>query len=271
MPELPEVETTLRGIRPYLLSQTVSHLQVRERRLRWPVEDGLEKILENQRILDVTRRAKYLLIACENGTLIVHLGMSGSLRLVEAHLPCGKHEHIDLVLSNGRCLRYRDPRRFGAWLWTTTSPCKHVLLAKLGPEPLTHAFSSHYLFNVSRRRKQSIKTFVMDSHIVVGIGNIYANESLFIAGILPLREAGSLTKNESARLVCVLRDVLTCAIQRGGTTLRDFVGVEGALGYFAQELQVYGRGGLPCTRCQGRLLEAKLGQRSTVWCPQCQI
>lgn len=270
MPELPEVETTRRGIAPHLVGQRVTRLRVHERRLRWPVPAGLERQLRDQRILDVERRAKYLLIRFDCGTLLVHLGMSGSLRLADPAVSRLKHDHIEMLLESGQCLRYCDPRRFGAWLWTVEAPLQHPLLASLGPEPLESAFSAAYLFRAVQNHRQAIKTLIMDNHIVVGVGNIYANEALFMAGIHPQRPAASLTPAECRRLVSQIRRVLGRSVRQGGTTLRDFVGGDGKPGYFAQQLQVYGREGEACRQCGHSLQGIRLGQRATVFCLVCQ-
>lgn len=270
MPELPEVETTCRGIAPHLTGRRISRLKIHNRHLRWPVTKELEKALPGQTISAVARRAKYLLITLDSGTLILHLGMSGSLRLAGAGEARLKHDHIELHLDNDQCLRYCDPRRFGAWLWTTGAPGDHPLLTNLGPEPLGRQFSAKYLFTHLRNRKQAIKTLIMDSHLVVGIGNIYANEALFMAGIHPQRSSASLTLEECGLLVREIKAILANAIRRGGTTLRNFVGGDGKPGYFAQELMVYGRGKAACKRCQTPLQEIRLGQRTTVFCPLCQ-
>ena len=270
MPELPEVETTCRGIAPHLIGKKIDRLVINNASLRWPVPKTLKKILPDQIISSVTRRAKYLLIALDSGTLIVHLGMSGSLRLAPPDEARLKHDHVELYLDNGLCLRYCDPRRFGSWLWTTDDPDQHSLLINLGPEPLGKAFSAKYLLAQLQNRKQAIKTLIMDSHLVVGVGNIYANEALFMSGIHPQRSGSSITLAECTLLVSQIKKILTHAIRRGGTTLRNFVGGDGKPGYFAQELMVYGHGGEACKRCQATLLEIRLGQRTTVFCSTCQ-
>jgi formamidopyrimidine-DNA glycosylase len=270
MPELPEVETTCRGIAPHLIGQKIDRLVINNASLRWPVPKTLKKLLPDQTIHSVTRRAKYLLIALDSGTLIVHLGMSGSLRLAPPDEERLKHDHVELYLDNGLCLRYCDPRRFGSWLWTTDDPDQHSLLIDLGPEPLSKQFSARFLFAQLQNRKQAIKTLIMDSHLVVGVGNIYANEALFLSGIHPLRQGQSLTADECRLLVQQIKKILRRAIQRGGTTLRDFVGGDGKPGYFAQELLVYGRAGAACHGCKATLEEIRLGQRTTVFCPHCQ-
>lgn len=270
MPELPEVETTRRGIEPHVRGHQIKQLLVRQRRLRWPVPDRLEQLLAGQLIERVERRGKYLLLPVGRGTLIVHLGMSGSLRILNTPTPPGRHDHIDLLLDNGSRLRYTDPRRFGAWLWTDTAVEHHPLLATLGPEPLGLAFTTDYLYQRSRERKLAVKSFIMDSHVVVGVGNIYANEALFRAGIHPARAAGRIGRQRYQRLVDDIKSVLDEAIRQGGTTLRDFVGGEGKPGYFKQCLQVYDRRGAPCRRCAGVVRETRIGQRSSFYCPQCQ-
>ncbi|MCW3147511.1 bifunctional DNA-formamidopyrimidine glycosylase/DNA-(apurinic or apyrimidinic site) lyase [Stutzerimonas stutzeri] len=269
MPELPEVETTRRGIEPHLVGQRVSRVIVRDRRLRWPIPEDLDVRLSGQRIEAVERRAKYLLIRFEVGTLIAHLGMSGSLRLVAGELPPAKHEHVDLLLESGQALRYTDPRRFGALLWSS-DPLNHALLASLGPEPLSEAFDGERLFQLSRGRSMAVKPFIMDNAVVVGVGNIYASEALFAAGIDPRRPAGSISRARYLKLAEEIKRILAMAIERGGTTLRDFVGGDGKPGYFQQELFVYGRGGEFCKQCGATLREVRLGQRASVYCGRCQ-
>ena len=270
MPELPEVETTRQGIAPHIEGSIIHNVIVRNQQLRWPIPSGLDKTLTGQRIAKVQRRAKYLLITCDSGTLIIHLGMSGSLRIADSKTTPLKHDHVELTFDNGKCLRYCDPRRFGAWLWTSAPAEEHPLLNKLGPEPLMRTFSGKYLKNACAYRKQAIKTTIMDGHIVVGVGNIYANEALFMAGLHPERSANSLTEDEYRKLATMIKQVLSRAIKRGGTTLRNFVGGDGKPGYFSQELLVYGKTGQPCTRCGASLQESKLGQRTTVFCSKCQ-
>lgn len=268
MPELPEVETSRRGIEPHLVGATILHAVIRNGRLRWPVSDEIYRLSDTP-VLSVQRRAKYLLIELPNGWMIVHLGMSGSLRVLMEDTPPGKHDHVDLVLSNGKILRYTDPRRFGAWLWTASLE-GHPALAHLGPEPLSEAFNDAYLFEKSRKRKVAVKTWIMDNKLVVGVGNIYASESLFAAGIHPDRLASSLSVAEAMRLTQAIKDVLTRSIIQGGTTLRDFQQTDGKPGYFAQALQVYGREGEACRQCGTAIKSGKHGQRSTWWCPLCQ-
>jgi formamidopyrimidine-DNA glycosylase len=270
MPELPEVETTGRGIAPWVEGQCVTAVQVRHAGLRWPVPPELARTLPGQRIRSVTRRGKYLLLQTDAGHVLIHLGMSGSLRIVEAATEVKKHDHVDICLASGKVLRFHDPRRFGCILWLTQDPQQHPLLAELGPEPLSEAFDADYLFARSRKRSAPVKQFIMDSHVVVGVGNIYANEALFLAGILPSRKAGSISKARYVRLVAAIRQVLADAIRSGGTTLRDFVGGDGKPGYFKQSLHVYGRGGENCRRCAAQLTEIRQGQRATVYCARCQ-
>ena len=270
MPELPEVETTCRGIQPHLEGMVVKGAIVRQPKLRWPVPCALGRLLSGQPILAVRRRAKYLLVEMPKGHLILHLGMSGSLRIVEAAEPAGFHDHIDLVLENGKSLRLRDPRRFGAVLWTDQDVYGHPLLQNLGPEPLADSFDGEYLYRRSRGRRAPVKTFLMDGRIVVGVGNIYANEALFAAGIRPDRAAGRISLRRYNTLAEEVKSVLARAIELGGTTLRDFVGGEGKPGYFRLELAAYGREGEPCVICAQPLRGIRLGQRATVYCAACQ-
>ncbi|WP_020558052.1 bifunctional DNA-formamidopyrimidine glycosylase/DNA-(apurinic or apyrimidinic site) lyase [Thiofilum flexile] len=269
MPELPEVETTCRGIAPYLQSSQIIAVEVRQPRLRWPVSEQLPQIV-GQTIQTIERRAKYILIHTLRGTLMIHLGMSGSLRICTLDTPPRKHDHIDFVLANGKVLRFHDPRRFGAVLWTTEPPAKHPLLAKLGIEPLEAGFTADYLWTRAQGKKVSIKAFIMDAHIVVGVGNIYANEALFLAGINPQTVAGTLAKAAYERLCTYIKQVLTAAITQGGTTLKDFVREEGQSGYFQLALNVYGRKGQPCVQCKTPIVQIKQGQRSSWYCPHCQ-
>ncbi|EXJ10444.1 bifunctional DNA-formamidopyrimidine glycosylase/DNA-(apurinic or apyrimidinic site) lyase [Nitrincola nitratireducens] len=269
MPELPEVETTRRGIEPHILHHSVEKVVIRQPKLRWPVPDNLANLIEHQLIEGVFRRGKYLLIDVGQGVILIHLGMSGSLRIVEQGTPVAKHDHADFCLSSGRLMRFTDPRRFGAILWQAKNEM-HPLLARLGPEPLTEAFNAQSLFLKCQGRTQAIKTFLMDSQVVVGVGNIYANEALFAANIDPQKAAGLLSIQEIERLTQEVKRILTYAVERGGTTLRDFVGGDGKPGYFQQELYVYGRKGLPCKVCKNILVEVRMGQRSTVFCKVCQ-
>ena len=270
MPELPEVETTRRGIEPHIENNKVSKVILRRKTLRWPITPALCKDLPGEAIKSVSRRGKYLLLATKKGCVLIHLGMSGSLRIVDTNQTAAKHDHVDIVFANNKVLRYTDPRRFGCILWDTESIESHPLLASLGPEPLSKEFHTNYLFQKSRTRNVAVKTFIMDSKIVVGVGNIYANESLFLAGINPKRNAGKISKPRYETLLQCIQLVLQRAIDVGGTTLKDFKGSDGEPGYFAQSLNVYGRKGDPCHVCKNTLKEIRQGQRSTVYCSQCQ-
>ena len=269
MPELPEVETTRSGIEPHVRGRRIEAVLVRQPRLRYPVPD-LREPLEGQVIDAVKRRGKYLLLAAGKGHLLVHLGMSGSLRLVPSGTGPGKHDHLDWVLDSGRVLRFTDPRRFGVVDWVEGDPMAHRLLCRLGPEPLGGEFTHGYLHARSRGKRISVKSFIMDSQVVVGVGNIYANEALYLAGIRPSRNAGRISRERYDLLTDAIKDVLAAAVRQGGTTLRDFVGGDGQPGYFRQSLHVYGRAGQQCNRCQVELREVRLAQRSTVFCPACQ-
>lgn len=269
MPELPEVETTKRGIEPHLLNRTIKSVVIRHRGLRWPIPANLEKELSGQRVNSITRRGKYILVNVKSGTLIIHLGMSGSMRKTKCSEPAEKHDHVDFVLGQ-YCIRFRDPRRFGAILFTKEDPLQHKLLKSLGPEPLDKAFNAEYLFQRSRDRKVSVKQFIMDSKVVVGIGNIYASESLFYAGINPNRAAGKISKPRYTELVRSIKKVLHAAIKQGGTTLQDFTNSEGKPGYFKQKLAVYGREGEPCIQCGKPIKHLVQGQRASYYCSHCQ-
>ena len=269
MPELPEVETTLRGIKPHLLNQRVAKVIVRDHRLRWPVPASVSKA-EGQQLLSLDRRGKYLLFKLQQGGLLLHLGMSGSLRILESAKEPEKHDHIDVVFDNGVCLRFNYPRRFGAFLWVEGQMASHKLLRDLGPEPLSEQFTADYLYQRSRGRKVAIKNFIMNGHVVVGVGNIYASEALFMAGIHPQRAAGRVSKQRYAGLVAAICDVLARAIRQGGTTLRDFVNSDGAPGYFAQELLVYDRVDKSCFQCGASVKQKVIGQRSSYYCSDCQ-
>lgn len=270
MPELPEVETTRVGLEPLLLGRSFIGAVVRVPSLRWPVSGELGTILSGETIRVVGRRAKYLLIGCSGGTLIIHLGMSGHLQVVSAELPAGRHDHVDLLLDDGQAVRFHDPRRFGALLWTDHDPSIHPLLVEMGPEPFAVELDGDYLYDRSRGRRAPVKAFIMDQRILVGVGNIYASEALFRAGIAPGLAAGRLGRERYRRLLKAIREVLEEAIAAGGTTLRDFRGQGGKPGYFARELQVYGREGEPCPRCGRSIRQRRLGQRSTYYCPGCQ-
>lgn len=270
MPELPEVETTRQGIIPHVNNKKVSKVILRRQKLRWPITPSLTRELPGQTFTSIDRRGKYLLLATDAGTLLIHLGMSGSLRIVDEQRPVGKHDHVDIVLQDRLILRYTDPRRFGCMLWQREDFSSHPLLKSLGPEPLGEEFSADYLFARSRGRMTSIKTFIMDGKIVVGVGNIYASEALFMSSINPKRAAGKISLARYQLLTESVKRVLQQAIEVGGTTLRDFTGSDGEPGYFKQSLAVYGRKGLPCLGCAQPLKEIRLGQRSTVYCPACQ-
>ncbi|MFA6971455.1 MAG: bifunctional DNA-formamidopyrimidine glycosylase/DNA-(apurinic or apyrimidinic site) lyase [Gallionella sp.] len=309
MPELPEVETTRRGLAPHLEGATVTGVVTRNPRLRWPIPDNLQELLSGRQVISLKRRAKYLLLDFGNGherdatpdkifhdrfphpnlppqagegtnetlrefhisgTLILHLGMSGSLRILPVASAFERHDHFDLLLDNGKLMRLRDPRRFGAVLWHQGDIQTHPLLARLGPEPLESGFDARYLYQATRGRNVTTKQFIMDSHVVVGVGNIYASEALFRAGISPLTKAGTLSLTRCARLVDVIRETLNEAITAGGSTLRDFVNASGNPGYFQQQLWVYGRAGEPCRTCASPIRQIKQGQRSSFYCGFCQ-
>jgi formamidopyrimidine-DNA glycosylase len=269
MPELPEVETTRRGIEPHCCGRIVRRVIVREGRLRWPVPANLDDVLQGVSIEAVERRAKYLMLRTAPGILMIHLGMSGSLRLVDPAAPIATHDHIDLLLEGGLCLRFNDPRRFGSFHWLVPGE-PTPLLDHLGPEPLSSDFDGSHLYQLARGRKAAVKNFIMDGKVVVGVGNIYASEALFLSGIRPERAAGRISLARFERLSENIKQVLTSAIEHGGTTLRDFVGGDGKPGYFAQRLLVYGRRGEPCRHCHTPLREVRLGQRSSVYCVTCQ-
>jgi formamidopyrimidine-DNA glycosylase len=275
VPELPEVEITRRGLEPHLAGAVVEDIVVRNRSLRWPIPHGLRKLLHGRTLLSLRRRGKYLLMDWGNGTLILHLGMSGSLRILPVSTPPAKHDHFDLVMSSGKIMRLRDPRRFGAVLWHRGDVDTHPLLARLGPEPLDsgtegQGFDAGHLFLATRGRRSSIKQCIMDSHVVVGVGNIYANEALFRAGIRPQLAAGSISRQRCSKLVAAIRATLAEAIDLGGSSLRDFVNTSGQPGYFQQSYWVYGRAGKPCRRCGTPIRQIKQGQRSSFYCPHCQ-
>ncbi|QOW19729.1 bifunctional DNA-formamidopyrimidine glycosylase/DNA-(apurinic or apyrimidinic site) lyase [Lysobacter ciconiae] len=269
MPELPEVETTRAALAPHLTGRTVIAATLRRTDLRWPIAAEISTLLPRQRILGVRRRAKYLLLDTAVGSALLHLGMSGSLRVIPAHTPPRPHDHVDLLLDNERVLRMHDPRRFGSVLWQAPGSV-HPLLASLGPEPLSDAFTGDYLYALGRGRRAPVKAFLMDQAVVVGVGNIYAAEALFAAGISPLRAAGRISRERYRLLAGEIRRVLEAAIAQGGTTLRDFISPDGNTGYFVQQLSVYGQGGAPCPSCGRALKQASIGQRTSVWCSNCQ-
>lgn len=270
MPELPEVETTRLAIAPQMTGQIISSVTLRAARLRLPLSPELPRQLSGQRIESISRRGKYLLFNCTDGTLLLHLGMTGHLRLIASDTPPGKFDHFELHLDNGNSLRFHDPRKFGTLLWLTEDPYSHPLLAELGPEPLSTEFTAEYLYRKSRRRSVAIKTFIMNSKIVVGVGNIYANEALFLAGLNPLQTAGSLTLEQTERLTLSIKRQLEEAIACGGATLHDYLKATDNPEYFPLKMNVYGRGGERCNGCGGVLQADRLGGRSTVWCPLCQ-
>ncbi|ADV28718.1 formamidopyrimidine-DNA glycosylase [Pseudoxanthomonas suwonensis 11-1] len=270
MPELPEVETTRRGLAPHVEGRRVTTVTLRRPDLRWPIPREVVEELPGRRIAAVRRRAKYLLLDTDRGdSALLHLGMSGMLRVLPPETPVNTHDHVDISLDSGRVLRFTDPRRFGCLLWQPAGTV-HELLQDLGPEPLSGDFDGDWLYARSRGRSAPVKAFLMDQRIVVGVGNIYAAESLFRAGISPLRAAGKVSRARYIALADAVKEILGYAITRGGTTLRDFLNPDGAPGYFEQELAVYGRGGLPCPACGTPLREASIGQRTSAWCPRCQ-
>ncbi len=271
MPELPEVETTRRGVEPYVCGVRVSALRIHEPRLRWPVASDLPSRVDGKRIIAVRRRAKYLIFQLESGdSLLLHLGMSGSLRVLPADTPRLKHDHVDVLLESGKVLRFNDPRRFGSLHCIIGDEARHPLLCNLGPEPLEASFDADHLWQATRGRRVAIKLLIMNAAIVVGVGNIYASEALFRAGIRPGRQAKGLTHNEVQKLVTAIKEILAMAVRVGGTTLRDYVGADGKPGYFRQKLFVYERAGEPCRHCEEPIRHRVLGQRSTYWCHRCQ-
>jgi len=269
MPELPEVETSRRGIHSAVVNHTIQQVIIRDHRLRWPIPNHLSDTLCQQTIVALTRRGKYLLFHTEQGTLILHLGMSGYLKITDSNTPPIKHDHVDLVFDQ-YCLRYHDPRRFGCLLWTHEDPAEHRLLHHLGPEPLTRHFNATTLYNAAKRRQIAVKAFIMNHTIVVGVGNIYASESLFLAGIHPKRPANSISLNEYRKLCDAIKKVLKRAIKAGGTTLKDFKKADGKPGYFQQALHVYDQYPHPCQRCASPIEKTIIAQRSTYYCPHCQ-
>jgi formamidopyrimidine-DNA glycosylase len=270
VPELPEVETTRRGIEPHVVGRRITALLVHDRRLRWPVDLRMIAAVAGAAIRRAGRRAKYLLIETEAGTLILHLGMSGSLRVMPAATPRIAHDHLDIELDSGQTLRFNDPRRFGSLLFTGEDPTLHPLLRNLAPEPLEEGFNGEYLWKITRRRKVAIKQLIMNSQLVVGVGNIYASEALFRARVRPRRQARSLSRVECAKLARAIKATLAMAVKVGGTTLRDYVGADGNPGYFRQRLYVYERAGSPCRVCGKPVKQFTQGQRSTYWCTNCQ-
>jgi len=270
MPELPEVEITRLGISPHITGQVITDVVIRNKNLRWPITATLKNNLLNNKFQKIDRRGKYLLCYTDNGCIIMHLGMSGSLRIVNKKIKPEKHDHLDILFASGNILRFHDPRRFGSVLWTRKDPLQHKLIKHLGPEPLGEDFNGEWLYRRSRKRTQAIKNFIMDSHNVVGVGNIYASESLFLAGINPKRKAGKVSLERYERLSKKIKKILKQSIKQGGTTIRNFVNGDGKPGYFQQQLSVYRRTGEPCKQCNSTIKEIKLGQRSSFYCPFCQ-
>lgn len=270
MPELPEVETTRRGLVPHLVGKRITAVVIRDARLRWPVEETLATNVSGQMVRTLRRRAKYLIIDLERGAVIVHLGMSGALSMVPAAQPAGKHDHVDLRLADAQALRLTDPRRFGSVHYVTDDPDKHPLLASLGPEPLSDTFKGSAIHALSRSRKVAIKEFLSNAHVVAGVGNIYANEALFRAGIDPRLAAGRVSLARYERLVSAVRATLADALSAGGSSLRDWHQADGSLGYFQQQYFVYGRAGAPCKHCGTSIRDIRQGQRATFFCPRCQ-
>ncbi|HEY7864611.1 MAG TPA: bifunctional DNA-formamidopyrimidine glycosylase/DNA-(apurinic or apyrimidinic site) lyase [Psychromonas sp.] len=269
MPELPEVETSRKGISPHLINKAVQDVVLRHTQLRWKIPQDLLSEIKNKILLSIDRRAKYLLFNFSSGTLLIHLGMSGSLRICPLHSPAQKHDHADLIFAD--CLlRFTDPRRFGAILWLGLTPELSPLLSKLGPEPLCDDFNAQYLYHLATKRKLPVKQFIMDQKIVTGVGNIYATEALFNSGISPIRAAGNISEKRYSVLVSAIKEILQQAIKQGGTTLKDFVGSDGKPGYFQQTLQVYGKTGQQCPNCETPLAAVKLAARASVYCPNCQ-
>ncbi|MCK5189946.1 MAG: bifunctional DNA-formamidopyrimidine glycosylase/DNA-(apurinic or apyrimidinic site) lyase, partial [Methylococcales bacterium] len=255
---------------PHIENQIVSKVIIRQPKLRWPIPAELPQLIEQQTLKSLSRRAKYLLLHFDTGTLLIHLGMSGSLRIISTDTPYAKHDHFELVFKHQKSMRLTDPRRFGAVLWLGIEPYKHTLLSNLGPEPLSNDLTGQYLYEKSRHKKVSIKQFIMNQAIVTGVGNIYCTEALFYAGISPVRAAGNISLKRYQTLVMQIKKILSLAIEQGGTTLRDFVGSDGTPGYFKQQLSAYGRSGVPCKHCQQALTEIKQAQRTTVYCTHCQ-
>lgn len=271
MPELPEVETVRRGLIEHCINSTIQSVIIRQPILRWPITHHLPQKITNKKIQSVERRGKYLLLNLTKGTLIIHLGMSGVLRIVNRHSPTQKHDHVDIILDNESTIRYNDPRRFGAVLYTSQPINTHPLLYKLGPEPLTNALNGNYIFLTTRKKKCAIKSWLMNNHNLVGVGNIYACEILFLSNLHPNLPAGALNRSDCMMLAKQIKTVLNRAIAAGGTTIKDFKNFEGKPGYFSQTLFVYGRGGMPCRWCYSTLIELKINNRQTVFCENCQL
>lgn len=270
MPELPEIETICRGISQALIQQQIKTVIIRNYKLRWPIAKDLETTLIGQQIHQIKRRGKYILVTTQTGTLIIHLGMSGNLQIKPAKHAPAKHEHATIIFTNGLALCYNDPRRFGAIVWTKDKPSQHVLLKNLGPEPLERNFNAEYLFNRAKRCQTTIKQFIMDNKIVVGVGNIYANEALFAAKINPWQKANTITLKRYKLLGKKIREILRYAIESGGTTIKDYSDSKGKKGSFQYQLKVYGKQTHNCLNCKTKLQLSRIGQRATVFCPHCQ-
>lgn len=271
MPELPEVETTCRGISPHIMGKKIANVIIRQPKLRWPIPESLPQLLMDKTIQNIYRRAKYLLLETDSAeTLIIHLGMSGNLRITSTDIKHEKHDHVDFIFSDNSVLRYNDTRRFGAVLLTSEPVEQHKLICQLGPEPLSKAFSGNLLYSLSRNKTLTIKAFIMNAHNVVGVGNIYASESLFMAGLNPSRQAGKVSLKRYQTLAESIKIVLQQAIEQGGTTLRDFVNEQGEPGYFQQSLAVYGRANMPCRQCSTTITQIKIAQRASYFCSSCQ-
>lgn len=270
MPELPEVETTIRGIKPHLEQNVIHKIIIRQPKLRWLIPDTIHANAEGKPINQIIRRGKYIIFRLNNGSIIMHLGMSGRVRIINGETAAEKHDHVDIVLTNNTVLRYTDPRRFGSILWDDSDGLSHPLICKLGVEPLSAEFTGEYLFNQAKKRILAIKAFIMDSKVVVGVGNIYATEALFISHIHPLTSAKEVNLEQMQALVSAIKNTLKVAISQGGTTLKDFLGSDGKPGYFVQKLQAYGRAGQECFNCKTTLETLQIGQRASVFCPSCQ-
>ncbi|MDH3327296.1 MAG: bifunctional DNA-formamidopyrimidine glycosylase/DNA-(apurinic or apyrimidinic site) lyase [Gammaproteobacteria bacterium] len=270
MPELPEVETTLRGIQPHINDQIVSKINIYNPNLRWPVDSTLPSILKKQPLLNSLRRGKYLVLVFNKGALLLHLGMSGSLRVLDQGSELQKHDHFEIIFKNKKVLRLRDPRRFGSVLWTTDPWETHPLIQKMGPEPLSENFTDDHLFLNSRNKTVAVKSYIMNGHVVVGVGNIYASESLFLAGINPNKAASKISKQRYLTLTHAIKAILSNAIKQGGTTLKDFSSPDGKPGYFSQQLNVYGRKAEPCQNCGKPITQKVINQRATYYCTNCQ-
>lgn len=272
MPELPEVETTVLGLKPHIMQQTIVAVTIRQHQLRWPIPTDTPSHITGQIIQTIYRRGKYILMPTTSGTILIHLGMSGRLSIVPTTEAPGKHDHIDLHLANQQMIRYTDPRRFGAFLWSTEQPIvHHRLLNKLGIEPFDPQFHGDYLWQKARNKTTPIKSFIMDQQIIVGVGNIYATEALFMTGLHPNTPAKSISAHKMTQLAQAIQTILQYAIAQGGTTLKDFLGAKGETGYFKLQLQVYDRSGLPCPICKTLLQKLVIAQRASAFCPTCQV